>query len=290
MRVGSLAMQTVLITGHTGFVGRHLTDRLRSEGVTVRGTSKSCGFDILTDPLPLKGIDHVYHLAARTFVPKAWTDPESFYLINAHGTVRVLEQCRQAGTPMTYMSAYVYGQPSALPISENTSPKPNNPYAFSKFAGETACRFYSETFQLPVSIIRPFNIFGPGQDPSFLIPYIIQQILDSAVAEIYLDNLAPRRDYVYVDDVIDALIAAPRLPSGSPFNVGSGRSISVEDVIRSCLHSAGISKPYHQRGNIRANEINDVIANISAIDAAIGWRPQVNFEQGIRSILAKARS
>jgi nucleoside-diphosphate-sugar epimerase len=280
----------VLVTGSTGFIGSRLIQRLEASGVKVTGLSRAVGFDLLADALPLDGIDHVYHGGGLTYVPNAWSDPVSFHLVNGHGTVRVLDQCRRAGVSVTYLSAYVYGRPSALPIAEETPARPNNPYAFSKFAGEEACRFFADAFGADISILRLFNVYGPGQDPTFLIPTIARQVMDPDVAEIVVADLSPRRDFVHVDDVVDALLLAPGLPAGQVFNVGSGVSWSVDDVIRTCLSCAGIAKPYRGRGERRENEILDVVADVTAIGHACGWRPNTDFQSGIRSVMESVKS
>lgn len=285
-----MAFKSVVVTGDTGFVGSHLAARLRRDGVAVAGLSASRGGDVASAELPLEGVDHVFHLAGRTYVPDAWKDPAGFYQTNALGTVRVLDQCRQKSVPLTYVSAYVYGRPERLPIAETAPVNPNNPYAFSKFAGEEACRFYAATFGTRVSILRLFNVYGPGQRPDFLIPTIARQALDPAVEAIEVMDLAPRRDYVHIDDVVDALIASPSLPSGQAFNVGSGVSHSVEDVIVACLKAAGTEKPYRARNEPRPNEIADVVADISAVGGATGWRPRVSFVNGMASVVAEARN
>ncbi len=283
-------MQRIVVTGGTGFIGRHLVDRLAAENATVQSLSQSSGFDILIDELPLANVDHVYHLAGQTFVPRAWSDPVSFHHVNAHGTFRLLDQCRRANVPMTYVSAYVYGAPTEMPISERMPARPNNPYAFSKRAGELACEFFADVYGTRIGVIRPFNVYGPGQDASFLIPEIGRQVLDPDIAEIVVANLKPRRDFVYISDVVDALLRAPGLPSGQPFNVGSGTSVSVADVIKTSMQCAGVAKPYRDRGEVRSNEILDVVADISAIERAVGWRPKVSFEQGISAIIESLRA
>lgn len=278
-------LRHVVITGRSGFVGRRLDRRLEGEGVRVAGASRADGIDITRDFLPLDGVDHVYHLGGLSFVPDAWADPSAYYFTNTYGTVRVLDQCRRAGVPITFVSTYVYGSSAPIPVSEKTPPNPNNPYAFSKLAAEDACRFYARTFGLEVSILRLFNVYGPGQSASFLIPTIARQAVDRDCPEIVVADLSPRRDFIHVDDVVEALLAAPRLPSGEVFNVGSGRSHSVQDVIEACLSAASVSKPFRARDERRTNEIPDVVADISALSAAIGWRPQIAFETGIRTVV-----
>lgn len=272
------------VTGAKGFVGRHLVAALYDTGQPVLELSRAGGFDLLSDDLPGDDITVVYHLAARTFVPAAWDDPVDFHLVNAHGTLRMLEQCRQRKIPMVYVSAYIYGVPETLPVEETAPIRLNNPYGFSKYAGEEACRFYADVFGVPVSIFRLFNVYGPGQDRHFLIPEIMGQIKDPKVAEIRLKDLAPRRDYVHVSDVVDALRLGPALDGLNTFNVGSGRSISVEDIVEAIRLAAGSTKPYRSSGERRPNEVMDVIADISALTGTGLWKPKVGFEDGIREL------
>lgn len=274
----------ILVTGASGFIGRHLVARLRREGRNVRPLSRSAGFDLLRDELPLDGVGLVYHIAARTFVPSAWDDPVDFHLVNAHGTMRVLDQCRRAGTSAIYVSAYVYGAPVSLPIPETAPIRINNPYGFSKFMGEEACRFYVQNFSLQAAIFRLFNVYGPGQDDHFLIPSIIKQVRDAAIDRIVVADLKPRRDYVHIDDVIEALVLGPELLNRGTFNVGSGQSASVEEIIRATLKVTGSAKTFGDKGLRRENEIDDVVADISALTAACQWRPTITLEDGLRSV------
>jgi len=283
--ISARTQRRVVVTGHSGFIGRRLAQRLERDDVRVTGVSRADGIDVTKDALPLDGVDHVYHLGGLSFVPDAWEDPAAYYLTNTYGTVRMLDQCRRAGVPMTFVSTYVYGSAAPIPVSEKTAPNPNNPYAFSKLAAEDACRFYARTFGLKVSILRLFNAYGPGQGASFLIPTIARQAIDPDCREIVVADLAPRRDFVHVDDVVEALLVAPRLPSGEVFNVGSGRSRSIKNIIEACLSAAGVSKPFRARDEKRTNEISDVVADISALSAAGDWRPQVPFEAGIKTVI-----
>ena len=275
----------IVVTGETGFVGSRLSARLEALGVEVIGFSRSTGGDLLTGELPLDGADHVFHLGALSFVPDSWTEPATYHLVNTHGTVRVLDQCRKAGVPMTFISTFVYGAGAPVPVSEDFPPNPANPYAWSKLAAEDACRFYAKTFGMDVTVLRLFNAYGPGQKDSFLIPTIARQAVDPGVKEIVVADLAPRRDFVHVDDVVEAMISTIGLPGGSTYNVGSGRSWSIGDVIAACLKAAGTDKPYSDRGEHRENEVMDVVADISALTAATGWRPQTEFENGMKSVI-----
>ena len=132
--------------------------------------------DIATAEFSYEKLDHVIHLASRTYVPASWENPLDFYRTNASGTTNILDLCRKQGCSLTYVSSYVYGTPQYLPVDENHPVAPVSPYNHSKLVAEDICRFYSEQFGVPVTILRPVNIFGPGQNPSFLIPFIIEQV------------------------------------------------------------------------------------------------------------------
>ena len=279
----------ILVTGHTGFIGRHLTARLESLSVTVAGFSRSTSGDLLEHDLPLEGAGHVFHLAGLSYVPDSWADPAGIYRVNTEGTVRVLDQCRRAGVPLTFISTFVYGAGAPVPVPETFPPVPANPYAFSKLAAEEACRFFARTFDMDVTVLRLFNAYGPGQSDSFLIPTIVRQAANPDVAEIVLADLEPRRDFIHVSDVVEAMIRTIGLPGGGTYNIGSGRSHSIGEVIAACLKATGVSKPYRGRGERRENEVMDVVADISAFTAATGWRPQMGLEAGMQTVIDSVR-
>ena len=201
-----------------------------------------------------------------------------------------LEYCRRTKAKLIYVSGYCYGIPETLPISETAPLKPNNPYAFSKSAAEEACRFFFESLQTSVMILRPFNIYGPGQSPDFLIPRIVGQAIDPTVAAIVVEDDTPKRDYVHIDDVISAIESLRRNPRpGATFNVGSGKSYSIAEVAEMVCKAADVDKPVVSRNNRRVNDIPDVIADITAIRDAIGWSPSVALPDGLRGMVDHAR-
>lgn len=279
-------VRRVLITGATGFLGRHLGAALTAAGVEVLGVSRATGHDILRDALPLEGVDHVFHLAAATGVPAAWADPPDVLLTNSHGTIRVLDQCRRVGCPMSFASTYVYGKPDRLPVAESAPIHPSNPYSLSKVLAEEACRAFSGMYGLPVSVLRVFNIYGPGQDERFLVPLILRQAMDRALPEVVVQDLVPRRDYVHVADVVRAFLATTRLSGFAVFNVGSGVSHSVAEVIALACAAAGAPKPARQTGAVRPADVPDTIADIGAIRAALGWAPRITLAEGLQGMVA----
>lgn len=275
----------VLVTGATGFIGRHLVARLEAMGKSVACFSRTTGGDIARDMLPFDGVDHVFHLAARTGVMAAREDPVAFVETNALGTARVLEQCRRHGCGLTHVSAYVYGPTTPTPIAEDHPISTSNPYALSKLLAEQICDFYAESYQVPVVILRPFNVYGPGQSKNFLVPFILGQLLDPACEAITVKDLKPCRDYIYVSDVIDGMMQSVGLPSGSVFNLGSGEATSVEDIIKLAMMVSGVTKPYAATGEPRPNEIDTTIADISKLRRITGWSPRVSLAVGLRQML-----
>lgn len=247
----------------------------------------SSGLDIVQGPLKGPAVDHVVHLAARSGVPESWRNPERFHQTNVLGTLNVLEYCRQNLCSLTYVSGYVYGLPKTLPIGEETRAVPNNPYALTKFLAEETCRFYARAYDLPITILRPFNVYGPGQDNRFVIPHIVQQALDPATTRIEVNDLSPRRDYIFIDDVVDAIVLTSQPGAVATYNVGSGISHSVADVISLVSQVTGISKPFCATDRPRINEIPDVVADIAAIGKAVGWRPRITLEEGLRRVAEK---
>jgi nucleoside-diphosphate-sugar epimerase len=273
----------VVVTGASGFLGRKLVERLRACGCDVLPAGRAQGFDLLSDRLQLEGVRHVFHLAGETGVLDAWNDPSQFHLVNAHGTVRILEQCREARVSLTYVGAYIYGIPERLPIDESHPLRPNNPYAFSKWMGEEACRWYATMYDMHVTAIRLFNVYGPGQSDRFLVTRIVDQLLDPSVKQIELMDLAPRRDYLFVDDAVEAFIASIPVESYRVFNVGQGSSWSVRDVCEIAMSVLDITKPLLDLGQGRPNEIPDVIADCTAIRNYCGWAPRYDLRAGIRA-------
>jgi len=278
----------ILVTGATGFLGGHLVAALGARGYAVRAHSSRQG-DISRCALPVEGVAHVFHLAARTFVPDSWTDPQAFYRVNLLGTLNVLEHCRRHGTPLTLISSYVYGHPQSLPIAEDHPREAFNPYAQSKIFAEDLATFYEIHFGLRVVIVRPFNLYGPRQRPPFLIPVITEQALNPAASVIRLKDSRPRRDYLYVTDAIEFLLATMRKEAKGIYNLGSGESVSVGEVAELIRKAAGTDKAIVSDEQPRPHEVMDVRADICRA-AELGWQPATTLPDGIEKVVtASAR-
>lgn len=277
-------MSVVIVTGASGFIGRAV---VRSLG--------SCGYDIVplghgdgdvTDVAFWKSLppaQHLIHLAGRSYVPDSWKTPAQFYATNVVGVARATEYCRRTKAHLLFVSSYVYGTPRYLPIDEDHPLVPGSPYALSKVLAEQVCAFHAEAEHLAVTIARPFNIFGPGQRTEFLIPAVIDQVRRGV--EIRVKDLAPRRDYLFIDDLAAGLERTLHSPEGlRVFNLGSGSSYSVQEVIDIAQAVAGTRLGVHCEETLRQNEIADVRANIARARNRLGWNPCVSLRAGIASM------
>jgi radical SAM protein with 4Fe4S-binding SPASM domain len=279
----------VLVTGASGFIGRVLCRALRARGHDVIALSSRDG-DV-ADAGTFETVAparHVIHLAGRTFVPDSWKDPAGFQKTKVLGTTNALEYCRRHGAHMVFVSAYLYGVPDRLPIAEDCEPRPNNPYALSAHLAEQVCAFYADSLGLDVTVIRPFNIYGAGQREDFLVPRIVRQVVGGT--RVAVRDLAPRRDYLHVDDLVDALIRTLDRPAGyRVYNIGSGESVSVGELIAAAQSAAGTSLPVESSGEIRPNEIDDVRADTAKARRELGWSPAIGLEQGLQRMVREER-
>ncbi len=273
----------VLITGGSGFVGRALTRALETRGVTVHALGTAQG-DIADSELVFPGVSHVIHLAARSFVPASWQSPQMFYHTNVMGTINVLEFCRRSGASMTLVSSYVYGTPRSLPISEEHPLQAFNPYSHTKILSESCATFYAEKMGVRLTIVRPFNLYGPGQDARFLIPTLLGQALDPAATCIEVADDRPRRDFLHIDDFVALLMLLRDKDCPGIYNAGSGTSASIGDLVGVINRVTGKALPLVSRGESRPGEVMDVIADITKA-RALGWEPRVSLEQGIGQLL-----
>jgi UDP-glucose 4-epimerase len=278
----------ILVTGSSGFVGRNLVEELKRHNVEVVTLTdlKAKRVDIRDwkKIKEIRNIDIVYHLAAITSVPFSFENPGETYEVNVLGTLNILELCRLCNVEkIVFASSYVYGQPEYMPIDEKHPLQPTNPYARSKILGEELCRAYNMDFGLKCIILRPFNIYGVGQNKNFLVPSIIAQL---RYGKIELKDSAPKRDFIYISDVIDAYIKAGEFKGDfEVFNIGYGESYSVNEITEKIVQLYGKDIKINYKNERRKNEIMDTVADVRKAKEKLSWEPSVNIDTGLKSML-----
>ena len=278
----------IVVTGSSGFIGTAVVKKLRLLKHEVIELDITSGIDI-TDFDQFKKIekfDVLIHLAAKTFVPDSYKFPQKMYHLNVVGTLNALEVCRINNAKMIYTSSYVYGSPKYLPIDENHPTSAFNPYCQSKLLGEILCKSYNRDFGVPVIIFRPFNIYGKGQNDSFLIPLIIKQIKNDR--KVSLKDPRPKRDFVYIDDVIEAYIKAINYDKSSyeVFNIGSGTSYSVKEIAQLIINNLNNPVSLQFSDEKRKNEVLDTVANIIKAQDLLNWIPNTDLNFGLKKMIS----
>lgn len=277
-------MSDILVTGSSGFIGKHLVTKLESEGHKVISINRSSGnIQDSNTWASFPPVDCVIHLAGKSFVPDSWLDPSAFIEGNFSGTINALEFCKKNAAKLIFLSSYLYGNPVELPISESSGIIASNPYGLSKKISEEACNFYAYHMSVDVIVLRLFNVYGPGQSDDFLIPTIFRQINEGK--SILIKDVAPKRDYVYIDDVISSIIlSVNHREKFSVFNIGSGLSYSVGEIIEIIQRIKGTDLLVKSKNERRQDEIMNTIADISLANKNLGWKPKWSIVEGLRTI------
>lgn len=285
----------ILVTGHNGFVGRNLVKELKNLDAQVLILNDKYGrvdlrqWERIKNSFKTEEVNFIYHLAAETYVPISYENPRKVYDVNLLGTLNILELARLVNAEkIIYISSYVYGKPQYLPIDEEHPTKPNNPYSRSKLLAEQLIKSYYQDFGLRFVIFRPFNIYGRGQSPNFLIPSIIKQLEHG---RIILKDYKPRRDFIHVQDVVKALIKGAKLKKDfDTFNLGYGKSYSVKEIVDKIIHIHGKQVPVKYVNERRKNEIMDTVADIRKAKNELGWAPQIDIEKGLADVVERYKS
>lgn len=274
----------ILVTGSTGFLGKFVCDSLKELQFEIFELNSENG-DILISETWIKApiCDVIIHLAAKTFVPESWGNPVQFFETNSFGTIQALEYCRKNNAKMIFISSYLYGNPISFPINESANIFAPNPYSLSKKIAEDYCSFYAENYAVKCVILRPFNIYGPGQNSAFLIPEIINQIINNKVIKV--KDLEPRRDYLYVSDVSSAIIKAIFLDKFEIINIGAGKSYSVRQIINEIQEIFGTDYEVFSEAKKRQGEISNTVADISKAKELLDWEPRILLKEGLTNII-----
>jgi UDP-glucose 4-epimerase len=276
----------IAVTGSSGFIGYHLCNKLKELKYNIIPIDLRNGIDLENwkDVNKITGFNILIHLAAKSFVPDSFEDPRSFYYSNLNCTLNALELCRKCNAKMVYTSSYVYGNPKRIPTDENQEVTPFNPYAQSKLIGEQLCEGYNKFYKIPIIILRPFNIYGKGQSKNFIIPSIITK---AKTGKVHLRDPSPRRDLLYIDDIIDAYISTIDYYSDNVeiFNIGSGVNYSIDEIVDIISRSMTSSFEVYYTGDKRKNEVIETRADITRARSLLNWQPKYNLIQGIKSMI-----
>lgn len=307
-----LSGKKVLVTGADGFVGSHLVERLLTEAAAVRAfcfynSNGSYGWldELNADRLAnidvqlgdirdgrsvhraVAGVDIVLHLAALVAIPYSYQAPESFVDTNISGTLNVLEAVRDVGSVrMVHTStSEVYGTPDSVPIRETHPLQGQSPYAASKIAADKLCEAYARSFATPVSILRPFNTYGPRQSMRAVIPTILGQLLSGA-RTVRLGSLTPRRDLTFVTDTIDGFIriACTDVEPGTLVQLGTGQTVSIGELFGLCCEVTAVNAEV-VKDSVRirpsASEVRVLLSDPSHAKSLLGWQAKRTLRNGL---------
>lgn len=277
----------IAVAGSDGFVGKNVCELLIKEGHKIISIDIAQKMDLsdteIVDRIPQ--IDCFIHLANLVYVPASYQEPHRYYRINYLTTLNALEVCRKWKAKFVYISSYVYGPPQYIPVSEQHPICPFNPYAQTKVICEKLCEGYHRDFDIPISVIRPFNLYGKGQKGKLLIPEIIGQ-LHECKDVIQLKSPHPRRDFVNVKDLARAIcMCANNTKSYSVYNVCSGYSVSVEEITEIFNKYLNKKVVFRFSDSDRPNEVDETRGSYDKIKRELGWEPQISFEEGIKQLL-----
>jgi len=299
----------VLVTGAGGFIGSHLTERLVALGAytrafvhynslgtwgwldhtAARGETEVVAGDIADrDSVhkAVEGIDIVFHLAALIGIPYSYHAPVSYVRTNIEGTLNVLQSALESNVERVVhtSTSEVYGTARYVLIDEDHSLQGQSPYAASKIGADKLAEAFHLSFGLPVTIIRPFNTYGPRQSARAITPTIIVQALTQP--SVRLGNLEPLRDLTYVDDTVDGFIKIAQQPEvlGQVINIGSGQEISVKDLAKTILQLMGKDLSVtcdDQRIRPQESEVERLCADTRKAQQLLDWRPRIRLRKGL---------
>ena len=304
-------MKTVLITGADGFIGSRLVELLAKGGYKIRALSQYNSFnnlgwlenveckneiEILSGDIRdphyckhiTKGVDLIFHLAALIAIPYSYVAPDSYVDTNIKGTLNICQAAKENGNVRVIhtSTSEVYGTAQYVPIDENHPMQAQSPYSATKIAADAMVMSFYNAFELPVTIARPFNTYGPRQSARAVIPTIITQIANG-VAEIKLGDVTPTRDFNYVDDTCRGFIALAKCDKsiGQTVNIGSNFEISIGDtlnIIKELMDSDVKFIVDNQRIRPEKSEVFRLWCDNSKIEKLTGFKSEVDIRQGLQ--------
>ena len=303
-------MKKILITGATGFIGSHLAELCVKKGFEVIAFDRynpnyNLGWlekskykddinfvfgdirDYDSVLKTMKGCKIVFHLAALIGIPYSYLSPQAYLKTNVEGTYNILESSKHLDIEQTIITSTseVYGTAQYVPIDEKHPISAQSPYSASKISADQLAISYYNSFQLPIKIIRPFNVYGPRQSSRAVIPSIIIQALNNK-KEIKLGNVEPSRDFTYVTDTCNAFLDILKIKNffGNTLNVGSNNEYTINDIAKKILeklNSKANIKKEPQRTRSPNSEVVRLVCDNSKILKNTQWKPKVKIEKGL---------
>lgn len=305
-------MKKVLVTGADGFIGSHLTERLLEKGYDVRAFVYYNSFNNWgwLDSLPkekldrieifsgdirdpngvreaMKEVDIVFHLAALIAIPFSYHSPDSYVDTNIKGTLNVLQAARDLGTKRVLITSTseVYGTAQYVPIDEKHPYQGQSPYSATKIGADRLAESFYRSFNLPVTIVRPFNTYGPRQSARAVIPTIITQLL-AGKTEIKLGSLTPTRDFNFVKDTADGFIAIAESHNtiGEEINIATQQEISIGELANELIkqiNPKAIIICEDERLRPEKSEVNRLLGSNEKIKNLTSWKPNYTFSEGL---------
>lgn len=312
-----LANKLVLVTGADGFIGSHLVEGLLAKGCRVRafvlynsfnswGWLDTCSPEVkrrleviagdIRDPYfvngAVKNVDIIFHLAALIAIPFSYHAPDSYVDTNVKGTLNILNAARDAGTPRVLVTSTseVYGTARFVPITEEHPRQPQSPYSASKIAADCMAESFYRSFELPVTIVRPFNTYGPRQSARAVIPATIIQLLNGR-EEIHLGDLSPTRDLVFVKDTVCGFmdIAECQALTGHDINIATQSEISIGDLVKEIIRQINPrAKVVTDEQRIRPvkSEVFRLFGSNEKLKQFTCWQPRHILADGIAETIA----
>ena len=306
-------MKRALVTGADGFIGSHLTEALLRKGYRVRALSYYNSFNnwgwlegIENENLEvvcgdvrdgnfcreiMKDVDIVFHLAALIAIPYSYIAPESYVDTNVKGTLNICVAAREAGVEriLVTSTSEVYGTAQYVPIDEKHPKQPQSPYSASKIGADAIALSFNHAFGTPVTIVRPFNTYGPRQSARAFIPTIITQIA-TGQKEIKVGDLTPTRDFNYVADTVAGFIAIAESEDtiGKEINIATGKDYSMKETLEKIARLMRadvklIEDP--ERLRPKNSEVYRLCGDNSLIESLTTWRPQFDLERGLKETI-----
>lgn len=306
----------VIVTGADGFIGSHLVESLLEQGYDVKAFTFYNSFNSWgwLDTLPkekldrieifsgdirdpngvyeaMKGVDQVFHLAALIAIPFSYHSPDSYVDTNVKGTLNVLQAARKLGTSRILITSTseVYGTAKYVPIDENHPYQGQSPYSATKIGADRLAESFYRSFDMPISIVRPFNTYGPRQSARAVIPTIITQLL-AGKEEIKLGSLAPTRDFNFVKDTADGFIAISKSDKaiGEEINIATQKEISIGDLANEIISQINPQANIiceDERLRPEKSEVNRLLGSNAKIKSLTDWSPKYTLKDGIHETI-----